>query len=233
MFRAERRGLPPLPGLASFSNSTSQNSRLKVPLLRGQRTDDSPNRVTMKVGQSPERFARTVTLGRIDPDRETLIEPARRRGSVIRSAPQESCTFSAGLGTHPSQESDSYAESARRWNDIQIRDLCSPCSPVHVVHKVPRNEANKPASAVDEKNTMATCITENVPAELVSAGASMTWILFPEVVRQQGREGRGIFDGSTPNGHASHPIWLINKSTAGCPAPYHVFCFRFHKNKTD
>ena len=63
-------------------------------------------------------------------------------------------------------------------------------------------------------------------------GSSMTWILFPEVVRQQGREGRGILDGSTPNGHASLPIGLINKSTAGCPAAYHVFSFRSHKNET-
>jgi hypothetical protein len=187
----------------------------------------------MKVGQSPERSPRTVTLGRIDPNRETLIEPARRRGSVIGSASQEGCTFSAGLGTQPSQESDSYAESAYRRNDIQIRDLRSPCSPVHVVHRVPRNEANRAGSAVGEKNTMATRIAKNVPAEFVSAGATMTWILFPEVVRQQSREGRGILDGSTPNGHVSHPIWLINKSTTKCPTAYHVLSFRSQKNETD
>ena len=186
----------------------------------------------MKVGQSPERFARAVTLCGVDPDCETLIEPARRRGSVIGSASQESCTFSTGLGTQPSQESDSYAESARRWNDIQIRDLYSPCSPVHVVYMVPRNEANRPASAVGEKNMMAACIAENVPTEFVSGGASVTWILFPEVVRQQDREGRGILDGSTPNSHASHPIGETNNLLPNVGRCISVFFFRSHKNET-
>ncbi|MDQ6736139.1 MAG: hypothetical protein M3Z30_00375 [Gemmatimonadota bacterium] len=95
-----------------------------------------------------------------------------------------------------------------RWGDVEIGNLRTAHRPMHVVHFIPSEKADRNAVALNNQHMLSTGGAEYVTAQLIGGAAGMVGIALVEIIPKQLRKTLSIVRIRYSHVHKMSGCWL-------------------------